>query len=352
MVLCPGKLPKAVPRCEAIAQALDVEIEEFSMYAIPGPSPSEIAPGELAGPGVPFVLWVSAEGQDMTLHVYQASGRVEISKTVDPGYFGELPTAYDMAILFKNLMGTSLYADLATLYGLDAELMALAIPEEKEEAILARAAAGKGKVEISNIRQLYLPQLHMGWALVTYDSQNNLGSNVSDVYNGLYLSLRFPFMRKAWAGVSLVVTQTIGRSFNYEVQISPTYSQLASATFKDSQVLLSATAAWYTYLGEHLGVWIGGGPGITSSTVQLHRSVPDNSVERESIIRMVLSGSAGLQIMAAARVRFEVGLRLGYIFTLKGDDTQIIPLDSYRKTSPYYESGSFQLTTWLTMGFG
>lgn len=364
MVLCPGDLPEGIPGCEDVAQALDVEIEEFSMYALPGPSPDEITPQEVAGPGVPFVVWSTAFDDQLVLHVYEASNAVEVSKTLDLGTMEEVPTAYDLAILYTNLMGTSLYAGLAELE--EGELIDLAIPEEKESVILERAASGKGKAELPAEFEKWFPQFALGWSLVSYPGTHNAGNRISDVYNGLVMSLRLPFPGKFWAGASVTLTQSVIGSFEYDLPPSvsnlspglPNPIRTSTGSFNDDQIVITADGAWYPYQSERIGVWIAFSPGITRTSTEVSyfgENLIDEYNRSATSYRMSLAASAGFQVTAVPRVNVEAGLRLGYLFRVWGADRLWITPDHTRFPKydyKFYESGNFQLAFWMSMVFG
>ncbi len=372
MVLCPGDLPDGIPSCEAVAEALDAEIEEFSMFAVPGPSPVETPPQEVAGPGVPFVLWTTVFDDSLTLHVYEAENAIEVSKTLDLATMEEVPSAYDIAILYRDIMGTSLYAGLAEIE--EDALLDLAITEEIEAIVLARAAAGKGKAAIPMDLKMWFPQFVMGWGLLSYPGVSNANEKISDVYNGLMLSLRFPFEKRFWAGASVVLTQSKRESFINDIpeEYRPGSFVMKDARFNDDQIIINATAGWYPLWRDRVRVWIGLGPGITLTTTQGMVSGtkpdPDNpgsvisfvDSEEYKAYRMTLSTSSALQIVMAPRVCLEAGLRLSYVFSLYApEDDELIyywtawtPAGDVPAEYRYFDYGAFQLSFWLSMVFG
>jgi hypothetical protein len=374
MVLCPEDLPDSVPGCEEVAEALDAEIEEFSMFAVPGPSPVETPPQEVAGPGVPFVVWTTAFEDSITLHVYEASNALEVSKTLDLATMEEVPSAYDLAILYRDIMGTSLYAGLAELE--DDDLLDLAITEEIESVVLARAAAGKGKAAIPMDLKLWFPQFVMGWGLLSYPGVSNANEKISDVYNGLQLSLRFPFKERFWAGISVVLTQSKRESFIEGIPEESRHGSgywfsIQDARFNDDQVVINLSAAWYPLWTPRTRIWIALGPGITRTTTQLmvsgQKVDPDDPTllwpfvdsETYKAYRMTLNTSSALQIVMAPRVCIEAGLRLSYVFTLEGPKDDELWYDWYVEDPDadvasyrYFDYGAFQLSFWLSMVFG
>lgn len=346
MVLCPGDLPEGIPGCEAVAEALDAEIEEFSMFAVPGPSPAETPPQEVAGPGVPFVLWTTAFAESLTLHVYEAENAVEVSKTLDLATMDEVPSAYDLAILYRDIMGTSLYAGLAELEN-DA-LLDLAIPEEKEEVVLERAAAGKGKASIPMDLKMWFPQFVMGWSLISYPGARNTNRPISDIYNGLSLSLRLPFKERFWAGVSLILTQSLTHEFEYDLPSG----DVSNANFIDDQILINLDVAWYPYMTERIGIFVGGGPGLTRTATELVETAA-GKVGTAAALRMTLATLAGFQVTFAPRVRLETAARFAYCMTLNDSDRLVlVPEGNEDYSYKFFERGDIQISFWLSMVFG
>lgn len=362
MVLCPEDLPEGLPTCEEVVEALDAEIEEFSMYAVAGPSPKQTPPEVVAGPGVPFVIWATAQDEQLVLHAYEAANDVEVSKTLDLSTMDELPTARDLAILYTNLMGTSLYAELAALEG--EEIISLAVPEEKEAVILERAAEGKGKADIPRKLKIWFPQFFMGWALVSYPDQDNLNNDRGDVYNGLMLSLRFPFRKGFWAGASIILPQTRYRHFFDDIPEESRPPDITMLRFNSDQIVISAEAGWYPLQKDRIALWIGAGPGITRTSTRLaykYLHAKWGKIE-DPTVRLTLGGAAGFQVIIAPRVRLETGLRIAWVGTLDGDDEHLFNWWTVEHVGDevvvteygymYYQHKNFQLSFWITMGFG
>jgi len=360
MVLCPGSLPPAFPTCTELAQALDAEIEEFSMYAMTGPSPEEIAASEVAGTGVPFVVWLSGDESTLEIHVYESSGDVEVTKALDLAGMGETPAADDVAIIARNLMGTSLYANLAEIGGEDLLEMAIAGNDQQGSSIVV-STQKPAIVEYENTPSLWFPQFVMGWSIVPYPDQNNSTRGSADAYNGLLLGLRFPFLERAWAGVSITLTQSVEQTFRYwnprDLQrgISRVHEeQSGRAGFIDDQILVMAEAAWYPLLTDRLGIWIGGGVGLTRLSIQVIQEA--GGIESADILRLTLGTSSGFQVILVPRVRIEVGVRIGGIPVTFGDENFTMRAvdasnGSYADTT-FYTAGRFQMAFWIAMGFG
>jgi hypothetical protein len=348
MVLCPGNLPPEVPECQPLAQSLEVELREFELSAVTGPEPWSAPLEDMGGPEVAFVVWVEADPEAVVLHVYQTSSSLEMFKVLKTAELHEPPTVADLAILFKNLMGTTLYADLASID--DDLMMDLAVPEEKGEVVVRHAAqeAPAAEPEPTGEQIRWMPQFTMGWSLLTYPDVNNTDSPARDLYNGLMLALRLPVHERLTAGVSVVLTQSIGSSFDSELidawGVSP-----GNATFFEDQVIIATEASWSPLVLEHFAVWIGAGPGITRSAVKL---VMGDAEWQMSVWRMSLGGSAGMQVIAVPRVRVELGVAAGYCFSLVYSDRRKVENEDTGEEYTFFEHGNVRINLWLAMVFG
>ncbi len=357
LVLCPDDLAPAIPGCAKLAQALAVEVEEFSMTPITGPTPWAMPVQDMAGPGIPFVLWVTEEPGGIVLHVFDASNDIELYKVLDTSAMAEPPGAADLAILFKNLMGTSLYADLAAIEDDDA-MFDLAVPAGKEKIIVGHASSKAGEATPHH-EPMWMPQFTMGWALVSHPDVNNTRRGGSDVYNGLMLSIRFPIGEKIWAGASLTLTQSITGSFLKELDPTP-IRPVYEAMFVEDHVAIALDGAFFPLVTKRVSVWTGLSPGIIRSSMRLivvedGDDGLDKIENTYPVWRMSLSAGAGIQLTMVPRVALEMGLNLGYCFNISGADQYVFDYRSEHGASEsyrYFMHGSFRIGFWLAMVFG
>lgn len=365
-VLCADSLPQGLPGCQEVAEALSVEVEEFSMTAVTGPAPWEMVLWEVSGPGVSFVVWMTPALEGVVMHVYETSTETELTRVLTEADLEAMPTAADLAILFKNLMGTSLYADLASIED-DELLMDLAVPEDKEKIILEKAIkAGKvGKSGMEQTGPAWMPQFSMGWSLLSHPDINNTSRGYSDMYNGLLLAVRFPIEKRWFAGASVALTQSLKDSF--ENQISPVpLNTVTEASFIEDQLSITLNGAWYALQTRRVGIWVGLGPGIVRSSLRLvvvdkefdaatGSSVLQKVEANYAVWRMSLGTSAGFQLNIVPRVKLEGGLGLHYLFNLVGAKNftfRYESTDSTVENHRYFQHGNVRINFWIAMVFG
>lgn len=123
------------PGCEATLEALKVEIgsQALQIVAVDAQQPAPVDPRMLAQQQEAiFVAWVVPGDGDAAyvLYAYDALNVQFVSKEVvlEPGK--QPPDGQAVAFLYRNMLGTSLFADLESIET-DVQLWSLAFPEEK-----------------------------------------------------------------------------------------------------------------------------------------------------------------------------------------------------------------------------
>ncbi len=366
-VLCTPDLPESLPACEAVAAALDLEIEEFGMHAIAQAWPGDGVPGAAAGADVQFTVWEWVEGARLEIHVSDHANDVRVAKSLDLSSLSEFPEAVDIAILAKNLMGASLYASLAALSEEDL-LVDLAVPPEKEATILDRAADGKEALPAAPPAPRWAPQILLGWGLISYPGQHNVMSSTWDTYNGIALAVRFPFAKyRMWMGFSVFVTQSLEDNPTSELNeaIASPFG-VTSSVFTDDQIVMALDLAWVPLLHDRVQIWLSAGPGLTRVAWKVLAYYDPDALDglletfmakaSLTVLRVTIGGGFGLAIRIVDRVRLETGLRETWCSSLGSRNAALVfggpfPELEHRMDLPF-EHGAAGITFWLAMVFG
>ncbi len=123
------------PGCDVTLNALKVEIGSASLEVVfvPAEEAAPLDPRALAQQGgAIFVAWVvpGLGPVSYVLYAYDSINMQIMSKEVVEGQGGETPNAEGIAFLYRNMLGTSLFADLESIET-DVGLWSLAFPDEK-----------------------------------------------------------------------------------------------------------------------------------------------------------------------------------------------------------------------------
>jgi hypothetical protein len=123
------------PGCEAVAEALRIEMGASLSIVEKDPPVPENPRAVAVEARALFIAWVApgGDGAAYVLYAYDALNDQVLSKRVELGK-GKPPDAEAVAFLYRNMLGTSLYADLESI-GSDSDLWSLAFPEEKVSVV-------------------------------------------------------------------------------------------------------------------------------------------------------------------------------------------------------------------------
>lgn len=125
------------PGCEATGKALRIEIGGSvlsikDVYAEAArPADAERMARER---GAIFVAWVEGQEGGYVIYAYDALNDQVLSKSVEIEKGTAPPDAAEVAFLYRNMLGTSLYADLESIES-DSGLWSLAFPAEKVQVV-------------------------------------------------------------------------------------------------------------------------------------------------------------------------------------------------------------------------
>jgi hypothetical protein len=125
------------PGCGETAKALKIEMEGASLQVRSvGTDPAAVDPRAVTGAeGAVFMAWVVAGASGgYVLYAYDSINDLVLSKSVTALKPSELPDAAAVAFLYRNMLGTSLSSDLASIES-DASLWSLAFPAEKVRTV-------------------------------------------------------------------------------------------------------------------------------------------------------------------------------------------------------------------------
>lgn len=128
------------PGCEATGKAMRIEMGGSALRiddVDTGGAPAPADPRAMTtGHGAIFLAWVApGDGQgDYLLYAYDALNHQILSKAVTAKKGSEPPDAAAVAFLYRNMLGTSLYADLDSIES-DTDLWGLVFPAEKVETV-------------------------------------------------------------------------------------------------------------------------------------------------------------------------------------------------------------------------
>jgi len=190
---------KILPDCESTGSALQRELEISGLEFIQIPTPPSMVKNpddpsiaqNLAEGGSSFVVW---SDEFSILRIYDAINRQLIkidmkiitNKSLEPD---------ETAIFIKNVMGTSLFADLDAIEG-EEKLQSLALNDKKisqimkvekvrKEAAKIMPSTQKIKAEIVSRPEKWFPLFSVGYTLLSYPQ-------VSLVFHGANIDLLFP----------------------------------------------------------------------------------------------------------------------------------------------------------------
>jgi hypothetical protein len=125
------------PGCEATGKALRIEIGG-SVLGIKEVYAEDARPADAERMarerGAIFVAWVEGREGGYVIYAYDALNDQVLSKSVEVEKGTAPPDAAEVAFLYRNMLGTSLYADLESIES-DSGLWSLAFPEEKVQVV-------------------------------------------------------------------------------------------------------------------------------------------------------------------------------------------------------------------------
>jgi hypothetical protein len=290
-----------LPDCDSAGLALkkELRISGFELIKIPAPpsvvkDPDSLVIAEnLAESGASFIVWTD----DGTLiRIYDAINRqlvkVDVSLVVK-----ETLKPDEMAIVIRNIMGMSLFADLDAIEG-DDELLALAFTDEKLSQIVkvekVKDAVAKTlptpQVEATGEAappgaKKWFPLFTVGYTLLTYPEERL-------VFHGANIDLRFPLPKRFELSLGAVFT---GRT---TVSTDP-------ADFVNDQYVIDLVASFLFIKRRIIHAWGGLALSVGISRTEVNYSQNDASTEH-----VVANGSIGAVLGLRIRLYKSIFLEL------------------------------------------